>query len=853
MRRLSLGLSLALWACSDDPVALGPPDLGADASIPDLGSAEDLGVVADGGTPADAGAPDDAGVPGDPELVILFGTDVSSTLRAALEAELRAVETRPVRIASDLTRRPPAGSLVLAIGKSPVAEVIIPSGEVALLGAEGFILRSGFADGVPVLATYGEPELNAPGANLGTGFGAYALLEALGYGFLHPLAPVRPERLPDEAPNIERSERPAWAIRGLQLHTMHPLELTDLLNGWGPAGPNDASGWEAGLPEWERYLAWMLANRQNRVHWVLLIGDSWADFADGAERIARLSRLVDLAHGYGVQVGVDVPIALHQQHAYRLLRTDADLSAELAEIRGRADHLMAAGFDYLATENGSSEFTAPPASDLLAWMDGLATHLDQAHGKPAYIKIHVSLGQYAEGFVDPATGGPLNINFLPHYAVPELGVMPHTVQAYGLDDPAPTYGNTNFEPIMEFLFQELPHRTVIWHPETAYWVSHDVDVPLFLPLYAERRASDLRLLMAEEELRKKHPTNPLMGHLDGQLTFSSGWEWGYWLNDVITARASWNPRLASGGQAFVELLEESLGVFGPAKAEVARLLNQIALEQRDLLIFGRVNGVGPADVTKRNGLAYLQGVDPWDDVAELAVSLGGLGLGPATTQPDKLGLVEMRNPLHDPPGYSAEVEPLLAAMALTMKRHADDLAALAPQIPVNARPLYDDLVDAARLTALRARQVHGLYDYVDGFFDLDQGPRRARLADARAALDEAIPLVAARDARYRVDPDRIAGWRDGPTAYEYGYLWSVRTLYYWWRDEGKAVDAPVSPCYLNVINPLDVGFGEGLYADAGRIARDVFDGVPGLGALTECLAETRNEPTFPQDNLRSRP
>ena len=28
------------------------------------------------------------------------------------------------------------------------------------------------------------------------------------------------------------------------------------------------------------------------------------------------------------------------------------------------------------------------------------------------------------------------------------------------------------------------------------------------------------------------------------MNFDSGWEWGYWLNDVVTARASWDPLLS---------------------------------------------------------------------------------------------------------------------------------------------------------------------------------------------------------------------------------------------------------------------------------------------------------------------
>jgi hypothetical protein len=26
------------------------------------------------------------------------------------------------------------------------------------------------------------------------------------------------------------------------------------------------------------------------------------------------------------------------------------------------------------------------------------------------------------------------------------------------------------------------------------------------------------------------------------MNFASGWEWSYWLNDYITARAAWNPQ-----------------------------------------------------------------------------------------------------------------------------------------------------------------------------------------------------------------------------------------------------------------------------------------------------------------------
>ena len=96
---------------------------------------------------------------------------------------------------------------------------------------------------------------------------------------------------------------------------------------------------------------------------------------------------------------------------------------------------------------------------------------------------------------------------------------------------------------------------------------------------------------------------------------------------------------------------------------------------------------------------------------------------------------------------------------------------------------------------------------------------------------------------------RIAAWRENPTAYNFTYLWTVHSLYFWWRDEGKAVDAPVSPCYENIINPADIALGEGTVTDVLQALRD-----SGFAEdLTECIAAPVDEPVFPQDDVRSRP
>jgi hypothetical protein len=830
--------ALALSGCScDDPSPLSPG----------------RGRVLDGsgGTarvPVDA--PD--AVPGEPTLYVVTGANLPAAVGPRLVELLRASSSLPV---ADVGAGPvPAsagpGSVVLAFGQTTATSEVVSGDDVLALDDEGFVLRSGTVRVGEGSGALDLPALVEDGKGRGAAYGAYALLEELGYAFLHPLAPMLPEALPAALPVVDRSEAPRWPVRNWHLHTMHPLELADLLNGWGVDGPDDRAGWESMLPEWDLFLEWMLANRQNEVEWVLLDADSWAEFAQSDERQARLTTLVEHVHDHGLRAGIDVPIALIQQHTFRLLLDQSgDLVDEKAQIDARIDWLMAAGFDFLSTENGSTEFTHPTPEHMLAWMDEVAIHIDEAWGKEASIKIHCSTGQEAEGFVDEETGGPLNFNHLPHYADPRLGVMPHTVQHWGLDDPAPTYDNTDFAYVREFLQEEVGRRKVLWHPETAYWVSVDVDVPLFLPVYAERRLHDLRLLAGDEDAGLMGRGAHAGEHMDGQSVFSSGWEWGYWLNDVVAARAAWDPLLDESDPraAFVRALaplSRALGTAGPATAE---LVADVAFAQHDQLILGRANGLAPVDVTRRNGQAYLEGSEAFDDLMDAANDF--LPVQAPTTQPDKLGLVEMRNPFHAAPGYTAEVDPLLDAMEQDLAEKAAVLASHASEVPPPARDLFDDLVDSLQITALRARQVHQLYLYVDGVFDQSPSERAAHLASAQGALDDAAAIVAAREPRYRVPADRIASWTETPTAYEFRYLWTVRSLYFWWRDELKAVNAPLSPCVLNIINPADVALGEGAVTDGVRVLRDLANG--GFAEdLTTCLSEPASEPVLPPAGLR---
>src|SRR5678816_1197243 len=91
---------------------------------------------------------------------------------------------------------------------------------------------------------------------LGAQYGVAAALEDLGFRFRHPFdtyAPAIPAFDPAKAATLGTVQAPAIAVRGFQLHTLHPIESYFAL--WEP-GEHHAQ--EAG-----RLLSWIVANRGN--------------------------------------------------------------------------------------------------------------------------------------------------------------------------------------------------------------------------------------------------------------------------------------------------------------------------------------------------------------------------------------------------------------------------------------------------------------------------------------------------------------------------------------------------------------------------------------------------------------
>eukprot|EP00753_Platysulcus_tardus_P018117 PLAT6724.1.p1 GENE.PLAT6724.1~~PLAT6724.1.p1 ORF type:complete len:817 (+),score=447.38 PLAT6724.1:110-2452(+) len=734
----------------------------------------------------------------------------------------------------------PAG-LHLELGSTAEAVRLIPDAKLAGLVEGSFILASEQrADGGLTFAGRGAVTGELWGAALsrGSSYAAYAVLGKLGFAFLHPLRPVVPEAVRGVQAGLWKVESPRWAERGWHYHTEHPLELTEVLNGFDSSGPEMTESWESMMPQVELFMEWLVANRQTKLEYILLWAAEWSDFAWSATRMQRIRTVTSLAHNFTVEVGADVPIAEKQQHAWYMTNATGDLEGEKASIRSHLDWVMSAGFDFVATESGFSEFTHPDDTLMLEWMNFTTAYLADTYGAQLFIKAHCSTGQVCNNYEDPRTGKPLNFNFLPMYADARLGVLPHTVQFYALTGPAPTYGNSNFTYMLDFLLYESGKRPVLYHGETAYWVNYDIDVPLLLPIYGDRRLFDLRLIAQREKALGKH--------MDGQMNFESGWEWGYWLSNTLTARAAWNPHSElSHVAAYRKLLSPMLAVFGSKAAAAAEeAIVQLVAAQQQLFIDGVVDGVPPQTVERNTAQAYLQGWSTW---AQLVYKYN---IHHGRTQPNKVAFDKL-DASSDP--SLDRVLALLAATQRALDSTVADLAAVVDSVPASSAYLFHDLFSAARMTQLRAQQVLLLVRAAAG-----HGSRASRLAlldRARAVTFQAEEEVRAAEARYPVPVQRIAGWRKNPTVYNYGYLWAVHSVYYWWRDyaqvsgllHGESVTS--SPCYLNLVNPVEVsGVASPALERLAQSVRSFVDVKLKFGQqLLDCLGAPHSEPQLPDD------
>ncbi|MGA9524773.1 MAG: hypothetical protein WBV82_25165 [Myxococcaceae bacterium] len=569
---------------------------------------------------------------------------------------------------------------------------------------------------------------------LGLQYGLAEVLEAFHFRFFHPRRTHVPEALP--APltlaGIGEPQSPEIAVRGLHMHTLHPIE--GYFDFWEPG--------EVQLDGARRTIDWVVKNRGNYLQYPAL-DDVLADGSTAEAWRAHTRAILEYAHRRGVRVGVGIQLfgQSNLQKAFDLI--DGEPTDVRAEMKRRLELLLRdVPFDAISLSFG--EFSA---ADPGVFIDHVNLAAEALHELSPGIDINtvIHVGDQPELRVT-WEGETLLYYFLVKFADERLVPWVHTVMYYDLfEDAGGAYHHDDFSEHRQFLLDRLEAgKPVGYFPESAYWIAFDNSVPLYLPLYAHSRWLDL------ERIRAARAGKP---GLREHGLFSSGWEWGYWQTDYATLRM--NFELPSTWRA---PYEQMFAPWGERGTKLVDAIARFGTAQHEALITQRL-------------APYLAGRDQIMDASELKNLVA---------QPDRPQFFEVR--AYTPEqriAFRTDVLARLKVLADKLGEAQAEVESLAQELGGN--PWFAEVRDGMTVTTARTRFVHALYSAV--LEASESGSPGAWLEEASAQLAIGRSAV---DRRHQDlhDPDgrRLLINRENATLYPYGYLREAQTLCFWNRE-----------------------------------------------------------------------
>ncbi len=578
--------------------------------------------------------------------------------------------------------------------------------------------------------------------------GLYALLqEQLNIRFIHPRQTILP--VYGQWPLKDRftfSGQPRFTNRGFHLHTLHPMELTEQLhNHLHPGAFEDVTA----------YLDWLARNGQNSFQFFLLRN------IDRKAWIPHISRIVEYAHKRGIRCGVEISISMLQQQAFQTITLLKPFPSYNRQIEKTIAWLFQIPWDFITVETMMGEhlpLTAKISPEAQKYMEYLIT---EKYKKTLLVATHV---------IAQAKGEKVRRPFNP-----KSGILIHTVMCYSASEAkAPVYGNKNQRLMLEAAISEKKKRETWYWPESSYWVAFDTSVPLLLLPYLDSRWSDINLM------------NDI--GLNGHLTFSTGWEWGYWLVDWSIARWSWlyiyngNRLKDSPVSRLFDIFHDPIAV---KEWQFALNLQNHFLKDLELL-------------------RYITASTPF---AELPSPLRF----PFQPEPDfsYRWLLKKADPSEIErivKGPVANLEQYASSMEKSVERLHKRTALLYRDKKINdeINQLADELITGLKVSALRARHRAFTFRAMASKRSVRDLPEselldfNQYLSLARETRNQAMVFVKEREADYRYPVELIARRRQSLTAYPFGYLYTTGRLFFWEREEEQARVGRFDPFFMNI-------------------------------------------------------
>lgn len=574
----------------------------------------------------------------------------------------------------------------------------------------------------------------------GLAFGLYGLMDnVLGIRFIHPRQTLYPDTLrwPDR---LDRVSEPRFNKKGFHLHTQHPLELTEQLH-----DPTLPHAWY----DVKAYIDWLARNRQNYWEFCLLRTLNMKQWQPHAKR------MVDYSHQRGLMVGVDLSLHMIQQRTYQLYRFfpkswrsyETQLKRNLAKV-------MYADWDFLNVEFSTAEFVGGMEKLKTRLKHVLINEARNRYGTNIMGRKHVVNEENMVGEQSDVFSASDSIDLF-------RGVGIHTVMMYSLEDSvAPVYENKDFSHIHRDMLKENKVREVWFYPESAYWITYDNSVPMLLMPYLSGRLSDI--LLCEKEGIPNH------------LTFSSGWEWGYWTVDHSIARWSWKETV-DGKELVPQPLDWAIET-GMNKQVVHTLNDLLELQKKALISQNLLQFLCPQTITDETSLFKKQ-FQPRPNYTFKWLRNGGSD--EVIEHIEQVQLPQMREFIYQ----SIMLNEKLKTAKTTSGLQDDLMQEYKIGIAVTTQR------SRHRLITLQAMIAYAKKNTLLG---------DSLISIASTIRLATIPLVRQQEARYRYDKARLYGRRHSFTAYQYGYLMPVHDLHFWLREEEQIRRNRFSPYYRSI-------------------------------------------------------
>ncbi len=571
----------------------------------------------------------------------------------------------------------------------------------------------------------------------GVSFALYALLqEQLGFRFYHPRETIIPQLQQNNFPVFNSFEGNAlFDKKGFHLHTQHPLELTEQLhNGTLPNALEDI----------KEYLNWLVRNGQTYFEFCLLESIDRKVWNEHAKAI------VEYGHRRGLIMGIDLSLHMIQQKSFQLYKTPPkSFRNKKKQIEENLLWLLEGGWDILNVEFATAEFVGGNRKK----KELLRLHIIDWLKQNSHAKL-MGRKHVVKDENERLAKETLQMDSAQNALDKERGILIHTVMFYDMTEPqAPVYENKNLQHMYEQLLKEKEVRETWYYPESAYWITFDNSIPMFLLPYLKARLSDMDTCI-------KHK-------IPGHITFSSGWEWGYWLFDWSIARWSWQYKVNGKVQPRHPLDAVAL-LFNNNENILSLMQQQLSLQQTYLKDSNLIQWLTAMTVTDEMPFGLSQNYQPRPPYFYKDIS---------NNIPAEIVTQLQQHTL-----------PLLKSFAASTFQLCENLKQFSEE---KQQHILNEWIDGLEITGHRALHRYNTLSFLlerrEAAINKEKYSNTFFIDEAGKVRNNAQQIVKHRETKYRYPVDLLGRKKYSHTAYQYGYLYPVSNLHFWNREEQQAL------------------------------------------------------------------